>query len=93
MERSKEEVQRELKSPEKPSGSKDPQNFEDDPEASHPPKGKRGAARGPKPRHVKQTEREVRQEIETGFQQIEESRLNSADVNAWLKKKLKTVVK
>jgi hypothetical protein len=93
MERTRQEFQRELRTPEKASGSRDPKNYGDDPEESHPPKGKRGGAKGPKPRHVKETEREMRQEIERGFQEVEESNLNSADVNTWRKKHLKTVIK
>ena len=110
MERTKEEFQRELKTPEKASGSRDPQNYREDTSRprGRPPKPKKetepgtdttDAQRGrpkknlPKPRQVKETEREMRQEIERGFQEVEESNLNSADVNTWRKKHLKTVIK
>ena len=42
---------------EKTSGSKDPRNYEEDPEATHPPKGKRGRPALNKAKHVKDMER------------------------------------
>ena len=85
MERSKEDIKREFGIVERASGSRETQNYEEDPEATHPTKGKRGGAKGPKPRRAKQTEREMRQEIERGFREIEESNLNSAEETAWQK--------
>ena len=78
----------------KTSGSKDPRNYDkEDPEASHPPKGKRGRPALNRPKNVKDMERYMNQEIEKGFQEIEESYLNSTEVASLQIKRLKTIVK
>ena len=68
----KEEVNHEFKKYERASGSNDPQNYDkEDPEATRPPKGKRGRPALNKPKHVKEIERTVNQETARGSQQIE----------------------
>ena len=70
----KENVKKEFGRIEKASGSRDLQHYEENPETSVEPKGKkRGGAKGSqKPRHVKQIERDMRQGIERGSREIEE---------------------
>ena len=89
-----EHVKQEFKRIEKSSGSRQPQNYEGNPETSVEPKGKRGGAKGSqKPRHVKQMERDMRREIERGFQEPEESNLNNTDAAILQTKQIKTVAK
>ena len=94
MNQAKEDVNKEFQRVGKASGSKDPQNYEEDPGATHPPKGKRGGAKGfQKPKHVKQIERYMKQEIERGLQEVEESYLNRTEVATLQNKHLKAGVK
>ena len=77
----------------KNSGSKDSQNYQDDPEAPHPPKGKRGRPALNKPKPAKDMERYMHIEIGKGSQEADESNLISTGVATLQMKRLKTVVK
>ena len=61
----KEDVTKEFQIMEKASGSKDPQNYKEDPEASHPHKGKRGRpSRTTWSKHEKQMARNMNKQQE-----------------------------
>ena len=67
--------------------------IQDGPEASHPPKGKRGRPALNKPKPVKDMERYMHKEIEKGFQEVDESNLLSTEIATLQIKRLKTIVK
>ena len=92
-EQAREYVTKEFEKYEKANGSKDSQNYQDDPEASHPPKGKRGRPALNKPKPAKDMERYMHKEIEKGFQEVDESNLISTEIATLHIKHLKTIVK
>ena len=91
-EQAREDVEKEFKY-EKASGSKDSQNYQDDPEASHPHQGKRGRPALNKPKPVKDMERYMHKETEKGFQEVDEPNLIRTEVATLQIKRLKTTVK
>ena len=92
-EQAREDVNKEFKTHEKASGNKYSQTYQNDPEASHPPKGKRGRPAPNKSKPVKDMERYMHKEIEKGFQEVDESNLISTEVATLQTKRLQTIAK
>ena len=84
-----EDIKKESRRLEKTSGSKDSPNYQDDPGATHEPKGKRG--RPSKSKHEKQMDKYGKQ-IEQRKMGQEGSNLHTTEIAALLNKHLKTIV-